>query len=335
MKTITRLVALIASMWVLAACPFANVNVAPTRVSNPGTRGATGIELFVYPDDDEQMLLDRIAGARERVFMKMYLLSDFRIIDAMAEAARNGADVRAMVEQQPFGGGATAGQAYGRLQKAGVKTKYTNPAFRFTHEKSFVVDDTGVILTANMTKAAFTFNREFGVYDTDPADVQEMVDSFNADWERAAFQPHSLDLVWSPINSRERINGLIAGAARSLLVYAEVVQDDEQIGLLAGAVKRGVDVCLITSPAEVDASGSNPDHDKLQGGGVRLRYIKNPYIHAKMFVADGTLAFIGSENITANSLDFNRELGILLADPAAIARLQAVFEKDWSRAVDR
>ena len=31
-----------------------------------------------------------------------------------------------------------------------------------------VIDDTCVILTANMTKAAFTFNREFGVYDKAP-----------------------------------------------------------------------------------------------------------------------------------------------------------------------
>jgi cardiolipin synthase A/B len=338
-RSLARLIALTVSVLALSSCIPTGTQDAVTVTPPPAPQpGATGVQLFVYPDDDEQALLDKIANAKQRVFMKMYLLTDERIIDALVAASKNGADVRAMVEQNPFGGGSTARQAFDKLKQAGVNARYTNPTFRFTHEKSFVIDREGVILTANMTKAAFGRNREFGIIRSDPADVAEMVASFNADWNRADFKPASPNLVWSPINSRERISGVISAAAKTLIVYAEVTQDDEQIKLLTDAARRGVKVRLIVSPPSSsgeDTSSNAADLDRLQKGSVKVRNLKSPYIHAKMFVADGALAFIGSENISTTSLDFNRELGILIADPAAIQRLTSVFEKDWAKATDR
>ena len=336
MRAWVRAMAIIASIFALVACVEISIPEPVTPTPSP-LGGAPNVQLFVYPEDDEQALLDRIAGAKQRVFMKMYLLTDLRVIDALKEADANGADVRAMVEENPFGGGSSARQSYDRLKKAGINTKYTNPTFRFTHEKSFIIDNAGIILTANMSKSAFTRNREFGVIHTDAADVAEMAASFNADWNRTEFSPTSSNLVWSPVNSRERINGVINAATNTLTVYAEVTQDDEQVQLLVDAKKRGVDVRLIVSPSssEEDGGGNAADLDKLQKGRVKVRYVTSPYIHAKMFVADDTLAFIGSENISTTSLDFNRELGILISDQIAIQRLNTAFEKDWDKGKNR
>ena len=55
-----------------------------------------------------------------------------------------------------------------------------------------------------------------------------------------------------------------------------------------------------------------------------------PYIHAKVIVADGWLAFVGSENFSATSLDENREVGLLLADTTALATITTTFERDWA-----
>jgi len=49
-------------------------------------------------------------------------------------------------------------------------------------------------------------------------------------------------------------------------------------------------------------------------------------------IIDGIRAFVGSQNFTATSLDQNREVGILVADPVALQRLQQTFESDWSQA---
>ena len=54
------------------------------------------------------------------------------------------------------------------------------------------------------------------------------------------------------------------------------------------------------------------------------------YMHAKIIVVDGRRAFVGSENISAQSLDQNRELGIIVADSSVLSTLQQTFLQDWS-----
>jgi len=49
-------------------------------------------------------------------------------------------------------------------------------------------------------------------------------------------------------------------------------------------------------------------------------------------IADGERAFIGSQNLSATSLDQNRELGIIVDDPVNLARLMRTFEADFRSA---
>jgi phosphatidylserine/phosphatidylglycerophosphate/cardiolipin synthase-like enzyme len=60
--------------------------------------------------------------------------------------------------------------------------------------------------------------------------------------------------------------------------------------------------------------------------------VDNPYIHAKMVLADGERGFVGSQNFTQTSLDENREIGIVLSEPALLKRLDATFERDAAAA---
>jgi phosphatidylserine/phosphatidylglycerophosphate/cardiolipin synthase-like enzyme len=315
----------------------------PTPAPTPTlpTGSIVDVDLIVLPDDGQSVVADRVAQAKNRVMMKMYLLTDAQMFEALRQAKANGADVRVMIEQRPFGGSASARAAYDKLKAAGINIKYANPAFRFTHEKSFVIDDFALILTANMTRSSVTRNREFGVVHTDPTDVAEIVSAFDADWSRDTFKPNSPNLVWSPVNARERIDSLIRSAKHTLDVYAPASQDDEQIRLLTEAAKRGVHVRFLTSPSrsEDEEESSANQLDELQRGGVDVRTIQSPYIHAKVFVADASTSdartFVGSVNISTTSLDFNRELGLIFNDPDAIQRLQRTFQADWDRATER
>jgi phosphatidylserine/phosphatidylglycerophosphate/cardiolipin synthase-like enzyme len=63
---------------------------------------------------------------------------------------------------------------------------------------------------------------------------------------------------------------------------------------------------------------------------VQVRLVKTPYIHAKLIVADGARAFVGSQNLSTASLDSNRELGILISDPAILQVLAETFAQDWN-----
>ena len=57
------------------------------------------------------------------------------------------------------------------------------------------------------------------------------------------------------------------------------------------------------------------------------------YIHAKAIIVDEQRAYVGSQNFSRTSLEFNRELGVIVSDPLAVARLTAVFAGDWRSAV--
>lgn len=299
---------------------------------------AHDVGLFIMPEDGQEWLLDMIATARQRVLMKVYVLTDARIVGALQRAARRGASVRVMIEAHPFGSDASADLAFRLLHDAGITVRAGNPAFRYTHEKSVIVDDAAVILTANMTRSSFARNRELAVLYRDRDDVSEIVAAFEADWQRARFTPRRPSLVWSPVNARARINALIASARSSLYVYASSAPDEEQISLLADAARRGVDVRFLTSiirqVSRGEQGGDEAALDRLRRSRVKVRHLRSPVIHAKAIIAD-QVALVGSINLTTNSLDFNRELGIIFDDPAAVRRLTQTFEADWSRAALR
>ena len=54
------------------------------------------------------------------------------------------------------------------------------------------------------------------------------------------------------------------------------------------------------------------------------------YMHAKLIIIDQKLAFVGSENLSWESLNRNREVGILISDQPTVQSLSAIFDGDWT-----
>jgi cardiolipin synthase A/B len=54
--------------------------------------------------------------------------------------------------------------------------------------------------------------------------------------------------------------------------------------------------------------------------------------HAKLLIADGKRALLGSMNIDRSAFDLRRELGVTVTDKPALRRLSEVFEVDWREA---
>lgn len=306
------------------------------------TCATTGVQVFVEPDAGETPILHAIEGATTSVWVEVYILTDRNVIHALEDAAGRGVDVRVLLETNPFGGGAVgAQQTLQELRAASVKAEAADPAFHYTHEKALVVDGaTAYILTANLSRAGLGggtggagANRDYGVVDTNAADVAEVAAIFTADWNRTAYQPHDARLVVGPVNARAALAALIASADTSLSVEDEEMYDQRSEDALIAAARRGVAVSVVLPPPDTSADSYAPDVARLKQGGVHVRYLSVPYMHAKLMLADGTLAFTGSENFSATSLDENRELGIVLADREALATLGAAFAHDWALAV--
>lgn len=323
------------------ACAGGTSTVTPASspvVCVTATCAAPHVQVFVEPDAGEAPIVHAIQGATRSVWVEVYILTDRSVINALEEAAGRGVDVRVLLEPHPFGGSdVSAQQVMEELNAASVKAHPSDPAYHYTHEKALVVDGaTAYILTCNLSKSGLGgssagANRDFGVIDTNGADVAEVAALFQADWNRTSAGNADPHLVVSPLNARAVLAALIAGAQHTLLVEDEEMYDTASVNALIAAARRGVTVEVLLPPPSGSSSYA-PDVARLEQGGVHVRYGSVPYVHAKLIVADNSLAFTGSENFSSTSLDENRELGIVLADPAALATLTHTFEQDWALA---
>jgi phosphatidylserine/phosphatidylglycerophosphate/cardiolipin synthase-like enzyme len=315
-------------------------NGGPTS-SGPIGSGVQGVKVFVEPDASDSPITSAILGAQKSVWVEMYLLSDRNVIRALEEAAHNGRDVRVMIEPHPFGGGTSPTRTIDQLKAAGIQAQPTSSSFALTHEKGMIIDgSTAYIMTSNFTRAALggssgsksgTTNREYDIVDTNSQDVQAVVAIFNADWNRTNAQFNDSNLVVSPVNSRNAFTTLINSARKTLLLEGEEMQDSDIEQALVNAAKRGVHVQVILPAPRGSSSDSNSRGiSTISQGGVQVKEDRRLYMHAKIIVVDGQKAFVGSENISTQSLDRNRELGILVSDGGVLNTLQQTFQQDWS-----
>jgi cardiolipin synthase len=70
--------------------------------------------------------------------------------------------------------------------------------------------------------------------------------------------------------------------------------------------------------------------------GVKVHKLKGLKLHAKMLLADGERAIIGSINLAPGSFDSRRELAIQVEDKHIVDRLHTIVHHDWknSRPLD-
>jgi phosphatidylserine/phosphatidylglycerophosphate/cardiolipin synthase-like enzyme len=319
----------------MAATPGPANNTTTTTSTN----GAQNVSVFVEPDAGDAVIVDAIHGAKKSALLEMYLLTDTKIISALEEAASHNVTVRVMLETHPYGSGSISPtETLDKLKAAGVQAQPASPNFSLTHEKGMVIDaSTAYIMTSNFTLSALgvsktTLNREYGIIDPNPQDVQTVTDIFNADWNHSSIQQiDDPNLVVSPVNSRSMFLALINSAHKSLTIEAEEMQDSEVEQALVNASKHGVQVQVILPTPSGGASDTNSDGiTTIHQGSTQVKEDARLYMHAKIIIVDGQKAFVGSENISTASLNRNRELGIVVSDSGVLTTLSQTFQADWS-----
>ena len=242
----------IAVCFVLASCTG---NILPGSSNSPQCQsncsagsGVQGVQVFVEPDDGEQVITNAIQSAQKSIWLEIYILSDRNVIRMLEEAANRGLDVRVMLEPHPFGGGTSPSKTLDTLAASDVKTQFTNPSFSLTHEKGMIIDDSTVyVMTSNFSRSALGGssgyrNREYGIIDTIKQDVLATEKIFMADWNHSTVKFNDPNLVVSPINSRNDFTTLINSARSTLLIEAEEMIDSDIEQAIANAAQHGVQV---------------------------------------------------------------------------------------------
>ncbi|MDD2916711.1 MAG: phospholipase D-like domain-containing protein [Candidatus Gracilibacteria bacterium] len=291
------------------------------------------VEILSTPD---KKVLDRLISlietAKKEVYIEVYILTEKRIIQALKDAKKRGVDVRVVLEKNVFGATSINSKTFKTLESAGVQVTYDNSKlYNFIHTKLLLADDTYVITTGNLSYASFTTNREFYVIGKNEADIGTLKDIFLADFSGREIFESTPNLVISPINSRKKIETILNSARESIYLYAENFGDDSILAILSGKIQDKIPVTIcMADPTKVP---SNTEAiATLKSHGIDVRTSKKPIIHAKRALVDGRYSYIGSENYSTNSLDENREIGILTkSSPEATKTFLAIFESDCGK----
>ena len=306
--------------------PTSTTAVNPT----PTTTGPTGLSLLVEPQAGMTPLYDVMSSARRSLDMTMYELSDTAAEQILIADHRRGVRVRVLLDHD-YSGGTVNQAAYSTLSSAGVAVAWANDAEIF-HQKTITVDGAeSAIMTGNLTPQYYATTRDFVVMDSQAADVAAIESAFARDWSGAAPSPGppGVDLVWSP-GSEPQLAALIDSATRSVVVENEEMNSTAIEDALESDARRGVDVTVVmTADAEWDSAFS-----QLASDGVHVVLYPDTssalYIHAKVIDVDSTKAFVGSENFSTASLDYNRELGLITSSASVLGPLNSALSADVS-----
>ncbi len=297
---------------------------APTTT----TVAPPALSLLVEPQAGLTPLDDFMSSARQSLDMTMYELSDTAAEQILIADQRRGVRVRVLLDRD-FSGGTVNKTAYATLSSAGVAVAWTNGSEIF-HQKTITVDGAAsAIMTGNFTPQYYATTRDFVVMVSQSADVAAIESVFATDWSgaRPAPGPAGVDLLWSP-GSEPALAALIDSATHSVVVENEEMDSAPIEAALESDARRGIDVTVVmTADAEWNAAFS-----QLASAGVHVVLYPDTssalYIHAKVIDVDSTKAFVGSENFSTASLDYNRELGLITSSASVLAPLNATLSTD-------
>lgn len=296
----------------------------------------SAVTIQVQPTDKGTALLSALRGAQKSIHLTIYLLTNNDVIDALGDMKEAGRDVKVVLNQRfPESGGNQNQAAYDKLVARGVEVSWASSSFNYTHSKTLIIDSAKVIImTMNLTYSSASTNREYIATDTDPTDVADAEKLFDADFAR---RPVTLEskLVVSPaganaIDPRDMLSAFIASAKTSLDVEVQSLSDYTIVDSIVKAKQAGVETRVVVDGDYLKSEAAKKALAALKAGGVEVRSMSSPDVHAKVVVVDGERVFVGSQNFTSTALTKNREVGVIAGSQAEAAKVRGVIAGDWS-----
>ncbi|MDD2516041.1 MAG: phospholipase D-like domain-containing protein, partial [Candidatus Gracilibacteria bacterium] len=132
----------------------------------------------------------------------------------------------------------------------------------------------------------------------------------------------------SPFDSFSKITTILGSAKKSIWIYDETFSDETLKNLLAEKKKAGVEIkILIGDPKKI--TSNKEDIEFFKKNGIEIKYPQKPFVHAKAFLVDNDVMYIGSINFTTNSMKNNRELGIIFRNKNINNDFIDIFNQDF------
>jgi phosphatidylserine/phosphatidylglycerophosphate/cardiolipin synthase-like enzyme len=331
------------------------------KLSGLGTTESTTRALYVFPEPDASItpLYALVNSAQQTIDLTMWGLEDTTFLDDLVAACNRGVTVRVILDSGDNFSVNTP--AFNQLNAVpNCSAVWANTAFVVTHQKSFILDGTQVvIMSLNLESVSYSSTRDYALLENDPADIAAIQATFNADYAAGtdaagtvgasdfSYQPGpgdtsvlaGGDLIWSPTTAQADMLSLINNATSTLLVEAEEMDAANIVSALAAACQRGVQVHITMTD---DSADFGTEFSALQAAKCGLYLYPNEgeytglgfYVHAKAAIADYGLAsqavYMGSINYDDESMTEFRELGIYITDPASAKLLYRTMTSDYA-----
>jgi cardiolipin synthase A/B len=249
-------------------------------------------------------IIDVIRHARRRIALSLFRCTDSGIIAELERATARGVTVEALITPRAKGGRQKLQTLRNALEHAGVSVSaYGDPVVKY-HAKYLVADDgPAVVFSFNFTRKCFERTRDALVMTYDPDVVAGLKALIAADRNG---EPLPVDmpsrLIIGPERARQQFTALIEQAQSSIRLIDAKVTDPDLVTRLKARRAAGLRVEVFDSPWLGDLKS-----------------------HGKLLLIDDRLAVVGSLAITAMSLDFRREVALLVQEPEAVADVGQLF----------
>jgi len=264
--------------------------------------------------DRRPALLEVIRQARRRITLSLFRCNDAAVFDELKAAAGRGVQVEVLVTSRAKGGKKKMAKLWRALEETGATLhSYTDPVVKY-HAKYLIADDgPAIVASLNFTKKCFSTTCDALVVTHDAAVVDGLRRLWVADRDREPMPPDLAErLIVGPERARRQFTALIEGARSSIRLIDAKLSDPDLVSLLNARRAAGTTVEVFSAK---------------QLGGQKS--------HGKIMLIDDRTVIVGSLALAALSLDFRREVAIVVSDPAVVASAVALFAATRDAAAGR
>jgi phosphatidylserine/phosphatidylglycerophosphate/cardiolipin synthase-like enzyme len=257
------------------------------------------------PAECREAILEAIRGATREIWLSLFRCNDKEIFAELGRARTRGVSVSALVTARADGSSKKLEKLRLSLLEVGASvTVYADPVVKY-HAKYLVVDDgPAIVASLNFTKKCFSKTLDALVVTYDADVVAGLRDVLMADREmRPAPETLPARLIVGPESARAQLTALMRGAVSSIRLLDAKLSDPAFIALLAERRTAGVHVQVL---------------DRKRYGDLKS--------HGKVCLIDERVAVVGGLALAALSLDFRREVAIVVDEPGAIAGVREFLD---------
>jgi len=262
--------------------------------------------VVITVEDRRAAIIEIIRNAKRHIALSLFRCNDDAIFAELEAATARGVTVEVLTTSRAKGGRKKLAKMRASLDKTGATVKtYTDAVVKY-HAKYLIADDgPALVASLNLTKKCFRSTCDAIVVTYDPAVVSSLRRLMAADAARDRMPDDLAErLVIGPERARKQFTALIRQARTSIRLIDAKLSDPDIVTLLKERRAEGVRVEVFDSK--------------------KLGEWKS---HGKILLIDDARLVVGSLALAALSLDFRREVAIVVDEPTAVAEALDLFRR--------